>query len=239
MYPPVFDRPVTPFEFYPAYIETYVERDVRSLKNVGDLSLFRKFVLLCAGRVGQLLNLTSLGNEVGIDHKTVRSWLSVLETSFIIFQLRPFHRNWNKRIVKQPKLYFYDTGLLCSLLGLRKVSDLHSHHLRGSIYESYVIAEYIKQQYHSGERPAAYFWRDHSGHEIDLIIEDGQNVHAVEIKAGETLNDEFFGGLHWFCSQTDVSPADCSLVYGGETSQERTTAQVIPWKLAHTLGLRQ
>ena len=236
MYPPVFYRPISPTEFYPAYIETYVERDVRSLKNIGDLNLFRKFVLLCAGRVGQLLNLTSLGNEVGIDHKTVGSWLSVLETSFVVFQLRPYHRNWSKRIVKQPKLYFYDTGLLCSLLGLRRVSDLSSHHLRGSIYESYVIAEYIKRQYHAGDRPAAYFWRDHSGHEVDLIIEDGLNVLAVEIKAGETLNDELFSGLRWFCDHTDVSPAGCSLVYGGETPQERAAAKVLPWNIAHTLG---
>jgi len=235
MYPPLFDRSITANDFYPAYIETYVERDVRSLKNIGDLSLFRKFVLLCAGRVGQLLNLTSLGNEVGIDHKTARSWLSVLETSFVVFQLRPYHRNWNKRIVKQPKLYFYDTGLLRSLLGIRKVADLGSHHLRGSIYESYVISEYFKKRYHAGERPAAYFWRDHSGHEIDLVIDEGQRIQALEIKSGETLNDEFFNGLRWFCGLTDLTPDRCSLVYGGDLRQDREAARVIPWKLAHTI----
>lgn len=235
-YPALFDRPVAPADFYPSYIETYLERDVRSMKNIGDLALFRKFVLLCAGRVGQLLNLTSLGNEVGVDHKTIRSWLSVLETSFLIFLLRPYHRNWNKRVVKQPKLYFYDTGLLCSLLGLRSAADLASHHLRGGMYENYVIAEHLKQQHHAGIRPSAYFWRDYSGHEVDLIIEKGQTIQAVEIKSGETLNPQFFDGLRWFCKQTGLSSADCTLVYGGSEKQGRAEGSVLPWAQAHTLG---
>ncbi len=236
MYPALFDRPVAPADFYPSYIETYLERDVRSMKNIGDLALFRKFVLLCAGRAGQLMNLTSLGNEVGVDHKTIRSWLSVLETSFLIFLLRPYHRNWNKRIVKQPKLYFYDTGLLCSLLGLRSAQDLASHHLRGGIYENYVIAEHLKQQHHAGIRPSAYFWRDYSGHEVDLIVEKGQAIQAVEIKSGETLNSQFFDGLRWFCKQTGLSSSDCALVYGGSEKQGRADGTVLPWSQAHTLG---
>lgn len=235
MYPPLFDRPVTPEDFYPSYIETYLERDVRSMKNVGDLAQFRKFVLLCAGRPGQLLNMTSLGNEVGVDHKTIRAWLSVLEASFIVFLLRPYHRNWNKRVVKQPKLYFYDTGLLCSLLGLRKASDLSQHHLRGSIYENYVIAEHMKRQYHSGVRPAAYFWRDQSGHEVDLIIEEGVAIRAAEIKSSETLNPDLFDGLRWFCEQTKLSPSDCTLVYGGTAEQTRSAGRVLPWNQAHLL----
>ena len=235
MYPPVFDRPVPPPDFYLSYIETYLERDVRSMKNIGDLALFRKFVLLCAGRVGQLLNLTSLGNEVGVDHKTIRSWLSVLEASFVVFMLRPYHRNWNKRIVKQPKLYFYDTGLLCSLLGLRTATDLTTHHLRGNIYEDYVISEYIKQQYHTGNRPSAYFWRDHSGHEVDLLIEEGESIKAVEIKSGETLNDDMFNGLRWFREQTGIASEDCLLVYGGREALTRSAGRVIPWNKAHEL----
>jgi hypothetical protein len=235
MYPPLFDRPVSPPDFYPSYIETYLERDVRSMKNIGDLALFRKFILLCAGRAGQLLNLTSLGNEVGVDHKTIRAWLSVLEASFIVFQLRPYHRNWNKRVVKQPKLFFYDTGLLCSLLGLRTAEALASHHLRGSIYENYVIAEHIKQQYHSGIRPSVYFWRDQSGHEVDLIIEKGQTIQAVEIKSAETLNSGLFDGLRWFCGQAGLSPADCALVYGGKEEQTGFAGRVLSWPRAHTL----
>lgn len=235
MYPPLFSRPVSPADFYPSYIETYLERDVRSMKNIGDLALFRKFVLLCAGRVGQLVNLTSLGNEVGVDHKTIRAWLSVLEASFIVFQLRPYHRSWNKRVIKQSKLFFYDTGLLCSLLGLRKASDLATHHLRGSIYENYVIAEHIKQQYHSGIRPSAFFWRDQSGHEVDLIIEEGETIKAVEIKSSETVNSELFDGLRWFCGQTGLTPADCTLVYGGAEEQARSAGRVLPWNQAHRL----
>lgn len=235
MYPPLFDRPVAPADFYPSYIETYLERDVRSMKNIGDLALFRKFLLLCAGRTGQLLNMTALGNEVGVDHKTIRAWLSVLEASFIIFLLRPYHRNWNKRVVKQPKLFFYDTGLLCSLLGLRKAGDLTSHHLRGSIYENYVIAEHIKQQHHAGIRPSDFFWRDQSGHEVDLIIEEGETIKAVEIKSSETVNPELFDGLRWFCGQTGLSPADCTLVYGGGESQPRSAGRVLAWNQADRL----
>jgi len=156
------------------------ERDLRTLKNIGDLSLFRKFLLLCAGRTGQLLNMAALGNEVGVDHKTIRSWISVLEACFIIFLLRPYHRKWNKRVVKQPKLYFHDTGLLCSLLGIKQVDGLAGHYLHGAIFENYVITEQIKARYNRGERPSVFFWRDHSGHEIDLIVENGTELRAVE-----------------------------------------------------------
>lgn len=235
MYPALFDRPVSPEDFYPSYIETYLERDVRAMRSIGDLALFRKFLLLCAGRVGQLLNLTSLGNEVGVDHKTIRSWLSVLEASFVVFLLQPYHRNWNKRVVKQPKLYFCDTGLLCSLLGLRTAAELATHHQRGSIYENYVIAEHIKQQHHAGIRPSAYFWRDHSGHEVDLILERGASIQAVEIKSGETLHDQLFDGLRWFSKQTALSPAHCTLVYGGEEPQSRAAGRVLPWHQVHSL----
>jgi predicted AAA+ superfamily ATPase len=235
MYPPLFDRPVQPVDFYPSYIETYLERDVRSMKNIMDLNLFRKFVLLCAGRTGQLLNMASLANEVGVDHKTIRAWLSVLEASFIVFLLRPYHRNWNKRIVKQPKLYFYDTGLLCSLLGLRKSTELAIHHQRGSIFENYVITEHLKSQHHAGIRPSATFWRDRSGHEVDLIIERGETIHAVEIKSTETLNPALFDGLRWFCSHTDLPPENCTLVYGGDQTQTRSAGRVLPWRQAHRL----
>jgi predicted AAA+ superfamily ATPase len=228
-YPPVYDRPVTAVDFYPAYTETYLERDLRSMKNIGDLSLFRKFLMLCAGRTGQLLNMSALGNEIGIDHKTVASWISVLEACFVVFLLQPHHRNWNKRLVKQPKLYFYDTGLLCSLLGLRSSNELAGHHMRGGIFECYIIAEYIKSRHHRGQRPNAYFWRDHSGHEIDLLIENGARLRAVEIKSAETLHNSFFDGLKWFAHTSGLEADDCQLVYGGNLKQSRQAGEVIPW----------
>lgn len=228
-YPPIYDRPVQPEDFYPSYIETYLERDLRSLKSIGDLSLFRKFLILCAGRTGQLLNMSALGNEVGVDHKTIRSWISVLETCFIVYLLRPYHRNWNKRVVKQPKLYFYDTGLLCSILGIKRKQDLAGHHLRGSIFENHVVSEQIKAQYNRGHRPSIYFWRDHSGHEIDLILERGPGITAVEIKSGATLHPSFFDGLSWFAKQTGLPPSRCALVYGGDQRQSRSAGEVYPW----------
>jgi predicted AAA+ superfamily ATPase len=237
MYPPLYDRPVAPTDFYPSYIETYLERDVRSMKNIGNLALFRKFIQLCAGRIGQLLNMTSIGNEIGVDHKTIRSWLSVLEASFIIFLLQPYHQNWNKRLVKQPKLYFYDTGLLCSLLNLQGANDLGLHHLRGNIYENYVIAEHIKGQFHSGIRPSAFFWRDHSGHEVDLIIEKGTSIKAIEIKSTTTLNSNLFNGLRWFSKQTGLSSDDCALVYGGNETQDRAAGRVIPWQRIQDINI--
>jgi len=200
------------------------------LRNVGDLSIFRKFLSLCAGRHGQLLNTSALANEVGVDQKTIRSWLSILEASFIIFLLRPHHRNWNKRVVKQPKLYFYDTGLLCSLLGLKEMREVSSHYLRGSIFEGFVITEYLKSQYNQGLRPNAYFWRDHSGHEIDLLVENGVNLRAFEIKSSSTLHPSFFDGLKWFARQAGLTAADCALVYGGTARQSRTAGEVYPWQ---------
>ena len=228
-YPPVFGRPVQPEDFYPSYIETYLERDLRTLKSVGDLSLFRKFLILCAGRTGQLLNMSALGNEVGVDHKTIQAWISVLEACFIVYLLRPYHRNWNKRVVKQPKLYFYDTGLLCSILGIKRQEDLAGYHLRGSIFENHVVSEQLKAQYNGGQRPAIYFWRDHSGHEIDLILERGPKIKAVEIKSGATLHPSFFDGLSWFCRQTGLPASQCALVYGGYQRQSRSAGEVFPW----------
>ena len=207
------------------------------MKNIGNLTLFRKFIQLCAGRIGQLLNMTSLGNEIGVDHKTIRSWLSVLEASFIVFFLQPYHQNWNKRLVKQPKLYFYDTGLLCSLLNLQGASDLGMHHLRGNIYENYVISEHIKGQLHSGIRPSAFFWRDHSGHEVDLIIETGTNLKAIEIKSTSTLNSNLFNGLRWFSKQAGLSSDDCALVYGGDEAQDRAAGRVIPWQQIQNINI--
>jgi hypothetical protein len=203
---------------------------VRSIKNIGDLGVFQRFVRLCAGRTGQLLNLTSLGNELGINYKTVSSWISILEASFIVFLLKPHHRNFNKRIVKQPKLYFFDTGLLCSLLDIQSSDQLRSHYLRGNIFETFVAAEYIKHRFHCGARSNAYFWRDNAGHEVDLLIEEGGALRAIEIKSGETLADDFFKGLDYFRKISGLPPENGYLVYGGTTNYARKSGRVMGWR---------
>ena len=229
-YPVLYDRRVDPTDYFPSYVQTYIDRDVRSIKNIGDLSTFRRFVRLCAGRVGQLLNLSSLGNELGINYKTVRSWISILEASFVVFLLAPHHRNFNKRLVKQPKLYFYDSGLLCSLLDIRSEEQLASHYLRGSIFESLVVSEYVKLRYHQGLQTNAYFWRNSTGHEIDLLIEDGEHLKAVEIKSGETLNSDLFKGLRYYKKLSGEPDNRFILIYGGEKEQGRRDGTAIGWK---------
>jgi uncharacterized protein len=219
-YPVLYDRPIQPAEYYPSYIQTYIERDVRSIKNIGNLSLFQRFIKLCAGRTGQLTNFSSIGNELGINYKTVSSWVGILEASFVIHLLRPYYRNFNKRLVKQAKLYFFDSGLLCSLLDIQSPGQLHSHYLRGSIFESFMVTELIKMRYHSGLVPNTFFWRDNTGHEIDLLLEEGTDLKALEIKSGETINSDFFKGLD----------ENRFLIYGGLKNYQRTGAAVLSWK---------
>lgn len=230
MYPPLHDRKIDPTIFYPTYIQTYIERDVRTVRNVGSLSTFSRFLQLCAGRVGSLLNLSSLANEVGVDHKTIRSWLSVLEASFIVFLLPAYHRNFNKRIVKQPKLYFYDTGVICSLLGIDSATQVSTHYLRGSIFENFVVAEYRKMVEHCGRRPRMYFWRDNVGTEVDLVIERGGEVSAVEIKSGATLNNDFTRSLAKFQRYSDTPRERCHLIYGGDLEHSGEPARVWSWR---------
>ena len=229
-YPALYDRDIEPNDYFPSYIQSYVERDVRSIKNIGDLSTFQRFIRLCAGRVGQLLNLSSLSNELGINYKTVRSWISILETSFIVFLLQSHHRNFNKRIVKQPKLYFFDSGLLCALLNIQSPEQLSTHYLRGSIFESFIISEYKKHRFHSGQRSNAFFWRNSTGHEIDLLLEEGDQLRAIEIKSGETLQESFFKNLKYFKKLTAVPDDRFHLVYGGPRSYSRKHGEVISWR---------
>jgi hypothetical protein len=228
-YPVLYDRQVTAPDYYPSYIQTYIERDVRSIKNIGDLAAFQRFVRLCAGRTGQLLNLSGLGDELGISYKTVSSWISILEASFIVFLLKPHYKNFNKRIVKQSKLYFFDTGVLCSLLDIQTPDQLRSHYLRGNIFETFVVAEYIKQRFHAGARSNAYFWRDNTGHEIDMLIEEGSTFRAVEMKSGETLHADLFKGLDFFRKISGLSSDNCFLIYGGTKDYVRESGRVVGW----------
>lgn len=229
-YPVLFDRQIPAPDYFPSYIQTYIERDVRGISNIGNLSTFQRFVKLCAGRAGQLLNLSSFGTELGINYKTVRSWISILEASYLVFLLQPYHNNFNKRIVKQPKLYFFDSGLLCALLDIQSPEQLDSHYLRGNIFESFIVAEHIKSRLHAGRRPNAFFWRNSTGHEVDLILEADAQLFAVEIKSGETLNEDFFKGLRYFKRLSSAPDEHFYLVYGGDRNLSRKYGQVVGWK---------
>ena len=229
-YPRIFDRKVPPRKWYPSYIRTYIERDVRTIKNVSDVTLFQQFMMLCAGRIGQILNLTSLCNDCGITFKTAQSWLSLLEQSYIIFLLRPHHKNFSKRLIKSPKLYFYDTGLASYILGVKNEKELMSHHMRGHLFESFVISEIIKDFYNVDETPRIYFWRDNAGNEVDCIIDRGTDLIPVEIKSGKTINSSFFDGLNYWNALSKQDKSKSFVVYGGDENQKRTNGKVLGWK---------
>jgi len=228
-YPAIHDRGLAPQEWLANYYRTYVERDVRELLNVGDLEAFGRFIRLCAGRTGQLLNLSSLAADCGVSQPTARRWISVLEASFLVLLLRPHHRSFSKRLVKSPKLYFLDTGLLAYLLRIRSPDELRTHSARGAIFESFVVSELVKSAIHRGDEPRLSFWRDSTGHEVDLIIEDGSEAIPVEVKSGETVADDSFSGLrYWLRLATDPT-APAALVYGGHESFRRAGVTVVSW----------
>jgi hypothetical protein len=228
-YPAVYDRKTPPGPYYSSYLNTYVERDVRQLLNVQNLSLFETFVTLLAGRVGQLLNLSEIGNNLGIDHKTVKKWLSVLETSFIIYLLQPYHTNMNKRLIKTPKLYFYDTGLASNLLGLDNEKQLTNHWAKGGLFENLVINEIIKERINKGIRPKLYFWRDSQGNEVDLLIQEKGKIKAIEIKSSKTYNPSFFKGLNYYSNLTNQKREDCFLIYTGDSELRISNGEIINW----------
>lgn len=228
-YPRIHDRNLDPREWLPNYYQTYIERDVRTLLNVGDLETFGRFVRLCAGRSGQLLNLASMGADCGISHSTARRWLAVLEASFIVYLLRPHHQNFNKRLIKSPKLYFYDTGLLCYLLRIRSAEDLAAHASRGSVFETFVLSELLKAYYHGGREPEVYFWRDSRGHEIDFVVDRGATQIPIEAKSGETIARDFFRGLEYWQLLPGQQESRPVLVYGGSTSTIRNNCAVYAW----------
>jgi len=227
-YPRIHDKNLEPQEWLSDYFQLYVQRDVRSIINVGDINLFTDFVKLCAGRVGQLLNLSYLAADCGISNMTAQRWLSILETSFITYRLNPYHKNYSKRIIKSSKLYFYDSGLLCYLLGIKKPEDIRQSPYKGSIFESYCISEFIKSAYNRKELPSLYFWRDSTGHEVDMIIENGQNLIPVEIKSGETFSSSFLDGLNYFINLSGEDANDAFLIYGGKQKMKYKGISVFP-----------
>lgn len=230
-YPPLFDRPLDPVVWFGNYVQTYLERDVRQLLNVRDLTQFQRFVRLCAGRTGQLLNLSSLGEEVGVSHNTAREWVSVLEASFVLFRLPPYHRNFNKRLVKTPKLYFHDSGLAAWLLGIESPLQLATHPLRGPLFETWVMGEFLKRRWNAGRPSNLFFWRDRSGHEVDLLVESPEGIQAVEIKATATPTADALRGLgHWQALAGGSGPRPC-VVYGGDAPQQRSDFDILPWRM--------
>lgn len=229
-YPPLHVREISPGDWFSSYIATYIERDIRQLLRVQDLSLFQRFVRLCAGRNGQLLNLNTLAGETGISHKTASSWLSVLESSYIVHLLPPYYRNFGKRLVKTPKLYFFDQGLACWLLGIRSSELLALHPMRGAIFESFIISEFLKSRYNQGLPADLYFWRDNNGLETDIVFESGTKLQPVEIKSGQTItSDSIRAGQKAarFAGEEALQPW---LIYGGDDSYERNGVTVMSWR---------
>ena len=231
-FPRIHDRKLRPSEALSFYLSTYLERDVRQLLRVSDLGLFERFLRLAAGRTGQLLNSSALGSEVGVSHNTIRQWLSILETSHIIKLLAPWSANLGKRLVRTPKLYFLDTGLAAALWGLTEPGQLASHPLRGALFETFVIGEALKARFNRGETDNLFFYRDHAGHEVDLLMEYGDGIDLIEIKSARTIHAEFLTGMEYFHSR--VRPARRRLlVHGGDDAPHtRSGALVVPWHLA-------
>lgn len=228
-FPRLYRMNIEPQDFYPAYIQTYVERDARQVVNISNLDTFQAFVRLCAGRVGQLFNQTDLGNLVNIDQKTVRSWLSILQTGFQAFTLPPYFQNFDKRTVKTPKLYFWDTGVACSLLGIRNPNELLTHFARGHLFENFVVVEMLKSYYHRGIRPNAYFWRDRNGNEVDLLFDEGGVLHPIEIKAGQAVKPDFFKGIDVFNAVSGNNPERAHIVYTGDLNYRHPKAHIHSW----------
>lgn len=227
-YPRIHDRGLQPAQALGDYIETYVERDLRRLAAIRDLRLFQTFMRLCAGRVGQLLNLQSLGNDCGVSHTTARNWVGLLQASYIVFVLPPWHTNLSKRQIKSPKLYFYDVGLAGWLLGAERPSHIDRHPLRGQLFENLVVMEALKYRLHRGKRSNLYFWRDAKNNEVDLLAEHGPDVTPIEIKAGQTINPDYFKGLSVFADRLGRAPRRPTVIYAGTQRQDRSNASVWP-----------
>ena len=230
LYPRIYDQNLTPVEWYPDYILTYLERDVRSIRSITDLSVFKRFLGLCAGRIGQLLNITSLANDCGITLATAKSWLSVLEASYIIYLFQPFHINVGKRLVKSPKLYFYDPGLACSLLAIESEEQLMMHYLRGGLVESFLLTDLFKLRYNQKLPPNLYFWRDKVGHEIDCMFISGSTYIPIEIKASKTPSQHFFDNVAYWYELIKTTEYNGIVIYAGSENQQRKYGRLLSWQ---------
>jgi len=227
-YPRIYDQQLNPTQTLGDYFETYVERDMRQIAAIKDLGLFERFVRLCAGRIGQVLNLQSLGNDAGVSHTTARAWVNLLEASYILFILPPWYRNISKRLIKSPKLYFYDVGLASYLLGLENERHVGRDPLRGNLFENLVVMEALKHRYNRGRKSNLHFYRDAKGNEVDLILEIGPDLFPIEIKAGETITADYFKGLKHFMKVIPDLPWGSGLIYGGLERQTRSDVRIYP-----------
>jgi uncharacterized protein len=235
-YPRIWDKQLDPTQALGDYFETYIERDLRQLITIKDLNTFQRFIKLCAGRIGQLLNVSSLANDVGISHTAARNWLSILEAGYILFLLQPYHRNISKRLVKSPKLYFYDVGLAAFLLGIENEKQLFRDPLRGNLFENLIITEALKYRFNRGKKSNLYFYRDSKGNEVDLLIVNEPDLFPIEIKSGMTVTRDYFNGLNHFEKlYSHHLPRGGGLVYTGENIQQRTNVVVVPFQNMHHL----
>ncbi|MBN1165933.1 MAG: ATP-binding protein [Methanospirillaceae archaeon] len=227
-YPRLYQYPIRPSDYYASYVQTYLERDLRQLKQVQSLSTFHTFLRMCAFRVGQIVNFTSLGNDCGITYKTAQDWLSLLQTSFLIHLMPVHHKNYNKRLIRMPKLYFTDPGLASYLIGIQNPQEILTHPMKGGLFETLIISEFYKYRLNQGLESNLYFWRDKTGHEIDCIIDHGGLYEIpVEIKAGKTISEDFFTNIKYWNSLSGQSPDRSFLVYGGDQEQSRSFGRVI------------
>jgi uncharacterized protein len=226
-YPRLYDKKIAPTDFYPSYLQTYVERDVRQIKNIANLGLFQRFVRVCATRVGQVINYASIGSDCGIDQKTVLNWLGILEASFIAFRLPPFYNNMGKRLLQMPKLYFYDLGVCCSLLEIENEKHLTNNPLYGALFENMVILELLKARLNNGQRSNLYYWRDRTGNEIDLLLDQSNEVVPIEIKSSSTFHNDFLKGIRYWKKIKPTKPS--YMVYAGKTIKDGET-QLLNWK---------
>jgi predicted AAA+ superfamily ATPase len=227
-YPRIYDKQLNPTEALSFYFNTYIERDLRLLINVKDLSRFETFLKLCATRCAQVVNLTSLGNDCGINHNTIKSWLSILEASYIVKLLPPYYSNLGKRLIKAPKLYFIDTGLAAFLLGIQNREHVMAHPLRGELFENMIVAEFLKKRFNQGKTDNLYFLRNSKGQEVDILLDYGSHLNMVEIKSSQTIGGGLFKGLVYYrklYSQTK----NCFLIYGGDLSGKQKGVQMVPW----------
>lgn len=230
LYPGIYDRQINPQFFYPSYIGTYIEKDVRQIKNIENLNNFTRFLQLCAGRTGQILNMNSLAVDAGISTNTAKSWLSVLEASYIIYFLQPFYKNFNKRIVKSPKIYFYDTGLVCSLIGIENELQVKNYHSKGALFENLMINEFMKNRLNNGLTPRLYFWQNKTKQEVDMIVEQGGSLTAYEIKSSMTMNNQHFSNLRYWQNISGESTHNLNVIFGGDTNYKTADGNYISWK---------
>ena len=229
-YPRLYDKKITAKEYFTSYLQTYVERDVRLLRNIIDMTAFKRFLKLCAANVGSVLNVASLAKDAGISVVTANSWISILEASFVLLRLPPYYKNFSKRVIKSSKIYFCDTGLLCNLLNIFNREQLQESNLRGAIFENLIVIELMKAALFKGEEPQLYFWRDTNQNEVDLLRETDGKVEAIEIKSGETKNQKFYDGLKKFSEVSGISLSDTKVVYGGSDSYRGENQKFISWK---------